>query len=89
MAHGERDETRILARLPGLDIAVIHRAADGDGGEQMILALRTLPPMVELGRLVEATNPLLAWSRMTQAVWAAWLGGFAATLRPPRISGRW
>ena len=85
MAHGEQDETRLLARLPGLDIAVIHRGAGDHGGEEVMLALRTRPPAESFVRLVEATHPLLVWSWMAQAVWAAWLGGFAAAPQPPRI----
>ena len=30
MASGEPDETRAYARLPGLDVAVLHRGAHGN-----------------------------------------------------------
>jgi len=76
----EWDETRINARLPNLDVDVLHRRAwDGDA-EQVQVTLTTVPPFETSARLFEMANPALFWMRMAQAAWAPWL----ALLAPPR-----
>ena len=88
MARGEPDETRAYARLPGLDIAVLHRAAHGKDGEQVVVALRAAPSFGALGRptIGAAADPLMLWMGLTQAVWATWLGCLAAATRPPWLT---
>jgi hypothetical protein len=84
--NGGPDETRAFARLPGLDIAVLHRGAHGNEGEQVVVALRAAPSFGVLGRPVGAADPLLLWMGLTQAVWATWLGCLAAATRPPWLT---
>ena len=44
MTHADPEETRAYARLPGLDIAVLHRrGVQGGDGEQVVVALRAVP----------------------------------------------
>src|SRR5690349_21504237 len=57
--NGDRDEAKVVARLPGLDIAVVHRGARS-GGEEVMVALRAVSPFRAPGRL-GAANPLLFW----------------------------
>jgi hypothetical protein len=85
MASGDPDETRAFARLPGLDIAVLHRSVHG-GGEEMVVALRTAPSFRALGRPLGAADPLLLWMGLAQAAWASWLGCLAAATTPPWIA---
>jgi hypothetical protein len=82
MASGDPEETRAYARLPGLDIAVLHRGVHG-GGEEMVIAVRTAPSLAALGRPLGAADPLLLWMRLGQAAWASWLGCLAAASAPP------
>ena len=89
MARGDPDETRAYARLPGLDVAVLHRAAHGGEGEQVMVALRAAPssPFGVLGRpAAGAADPLLLWVGLTQAMWAAWFNCLAAAARPPWLT---
>ncbi len=86
MANGDPDETRAFARLPGLDIAVLHRGARGGDGEQVMIAMRAVPSFRALGRPMGAADPLLLWMGLTQAVWASWLGCLAAVATPPWIT---
>ncbi len=86
MASGDPEETRAFARLPGLDIAVLHRGARGGEGEQVVIALRTAPPFAALGRPTPAVDPLLLWMGLAQAAWASWLGCLAAAATPPWIA---
>jgi hypothetical protein len=88
MANGDPKETRAYARLPGLDIAVLHRrGARGGEGDEVMIALRTAPPFAALGRHAAgaAADPFLLWMRLAQATWASWLGFLAAASTPPWI----
>ena len=84
MASGDPDETRAYARLPGLDMAVLHRGGHG-GGEEVVVALRTAPSFAALGRPLGAADPLLLWMGLAQAAWDSWLGCLAAATTPPWI----
>ena len=84
MASGDPDETRAYARLPGLDIAVLHRGAD-EGGEEVVVAWRTAPSFGALARPLGAADPLLLWLGLAQMAWASWTGCLAAASTPPWI----
>lgn len=79
------EETRAIARLPGLDIEIVHRAPQGEAGEAIGILFRAMPSFDALNQSMYAINPLLAWAEMTaeltQAAWSAWFGAF---LPPPR-----
>lgn len=79
---GDRDETKVIARLPGLDIAILHRGVRG-GGEEVMVALRAVSPLRNSRHLGEATHPLLFWMGLAQAAWNPWLGWLEAAYRPP------
>ncbi|MBV1798670.1 hypothetical protein [Siccirubricoccus sp. G192] len=82
MASGERNETRAFARLPNLDIAIIHRGAQDHEGEQIMIAFRAAPSLEPLGRLIGPADPLLFWMRLSQMAWNSWLGCLAAATPP-------
>jgi hypothetical protein len=89
MTRSEFEETRAVARLPHLDIEILHRRPWEGEGEQLMVSLRATPSFEALGRMLEAGNPMLFWSGVMQAAWAPWLGameaataGFQALLRP-------
>jgi hypothetical protein len=70
MDADETDTTRASARLPGLDIEVMHRrAADGDA-EQISVNLS----FAGFGRAVEVADPFSLWVQSVQAPWLmTWL----------------
>ncbi len=74
------EETRAIARLPGLDIEIVHRAPQGDAGEAIGVMLRAMPSFDAWSHSLFAANPVLAWAEMsaelTQAAWNAWFGAF-------------
>ncbi len=83
------DQTKIVGRLPGFEIEIIHRAPQGDMGEAIGVMLRAadtplLPPFAANPLLANpiAWNPFLVWAELTAAAWQAWFGAFA--LAPPR-----
>ena len=73
MADSDYEETRATARLLNLDIEILHRRPWEGDEEQMLITLRAVPSFEAFGRLLEASNPLLLWTRMMQAAWSPWL----------------
>src|SRR3954470_3247109 len=89
MEGSEYDETRATARLPNLDIEILHlRPWEGDE-EQLVVMLRAVPSFEAFGSLLEASNPLLASTRMMEAVWSPWIRGLAAALSQPARPSPW
>ena len=86
MVSGERSETRVSARLPNLDIAVLHRAGGGGEGEQVILALRAVPSFAARHADLIGANPVLFWMRLSQAFFGAWLGYLTTVTTPPWLT---
>ena len=65
--------TRATARLPGLDIEIMHRrAVDGDA-EQISINLRAAPSFEAFGRALELANPLAFLAQAAQLAWLPWL----------------
>ena len=65
--------TRATARLPGLDIEIMHRRAlDGDA-EQISINLRAAPSFEVFGRALELANPFAFWAQAAQLTWLPWL----------------
>jgi len=70
--ESEIDATTASARLPGLDIDIIHRQSPNGDWEQMSINLRATPSFEALGRLFEAANPLTFWVQATRFMWTPW-----------------
>jgi hypothetical protein len=51
------DATKASARLPGLDIDIIHRQSPSGGWEQVSINVRATPSFEALGRSFEAADP--------------------------------
>ena len=69
--HDDRDTTRALARLPGLDIAVEHRrSADA---ERISIHLQAMPSFSAFGEALDAVNPFAFWMKAMQLAWSPWL----------------
>jgi hypothetical protein len=84
MTSGDPEETRAYARLPGLDIAVLHRGARSGSREEVMIALRVAPSFPALVRPAwTVAEPLLLWARLGQALWTSWLDCLAAASAPP------
>jgi hypothetical protein len=74
------DETRAVARLPHLDVEILHRRLQG--GEQLGIILRATPSAAAFARHLAAHAALwpwlalktwLGWQRLLQVAWQLWL----------------
>ena len=77
--HSEDDTTRATARLPGLDIEIMHRRSPD--AEHIAVHMQAT-----FGRFFESANPLAFWAQAAQLMWLPFLPWFGATraLIPPR-----
>jgi hypothetical protein len=87
MAQGFFDETKATARLPNLDIEIVHGRSPAGDAERITISLQAAPSFEAFGRFLEATNPFLFWMRFAQTAWTPWLGASAARL-PSMTFGR-
>ena len=71
----EDNTTRATARLPGLDIEIIHRRSVNDEAEQLSINLQAMPSFEAFGRYLETSNLFAFWA---QAVQMAWLPGLTS-----------
>jgi hypothetical protein len=82
----EPDATRAVARLPCLEIEIVHRRPT-DNVEQISINLQATPSFEAFGRFVRAANPFVFWLQAAQIAWQPWLVAarmFApATAAPP------
>jgi hypothetical protein len=76
MPRQDLDETRATAKLPGLDVEIVHRRAEDASAELITISLRAAPSFEAFGRYLETANPFLAWARMMELAWQPWLGAF-------------
>ncbi len=74
------DETRALARLPGVDIAILHTAARPGQGERVTVTLQATP----LPHLI-AADPFSLWLQMAQLAWTPWLAVTGSLWVLPRV----
>jgi hypothetical protein len=81
----EGGTTRATARLPGLDIEIVHRWSPGGEAEQISINLQAIPSFEAFGRFVETTNPFAFWAQVAQMAWLPWLGAPRSFMLPGRV----
>jgi hypothetical protein len=69
-----QDITRATARLPGLEIEIVHRRPRDAEAEALSITLHAMPSFEAFGRSLEAANPLAFWTQAVQLAWLPWLG---------------
>jgi hypothetical protein len=82
--HGEDDTTRATARLPGLEIEILHRRSSG--AEQISVHMQAMPSFDAFGRFFENANPFAFWTEAARLMWLPFLSWLDTTraLLPPR-----
>ena len=71
--ESEIDATRASARLPGLDVDIIHRQSPNGDWEQVSINLRATPSFEALGRSFEIADPFTLWAQTARLMWMPWL----------------
>jgi len=80
--QSEVGATRATARLPGLNIEVVHlQSPDGDS-EQISINLQAVPSFEAFGRFLEAANPLAFWVQAGRLAWLPWFEAVRAVMLP-------
>ncbi len=87
MPQSQYEETRAAARLPNLDIEIVHSRSPAGDSERISISILAVPSFEAFGRYFEAANPFLFWMRFAQTAWIPWLGAFPAAL-PRNDPGR-
>ena len=89
--HEEDDTTRATARLPGLEIEIVHRRLPEHDAEQISINLQAVPSFEAFGRFVETANPFAFWAQAARMAWLPWFEAvrtlmlpFGAVAAPPR-----
>ena len=92
MSEFERDPqqsevgaTRATARLPGLNIEVVHRRSPDGDSEQISINLQAVPSFEAFGRYLEAANPFAFWAQAARLAWFPWLA-VARAVMPPNLA---
>ena len=81
--HTDDSETRATARLPGLDIEILHRRSPDGDAEQISINLRATPSFEAFGGFLESANPFAFWARAMQLAWSPWPAPPACWPPPP------
>lgn len=82
------DETRASARLPHLDIDIVHRRSRTGDAELLTISLQATPSFQAVERFLETANPFRFWLRAAELAWQPWLQAMrpmaAPAAEPPR-----
>jgi hypothetical protein len=82
----EVETTTATARLPGLNIEIVHnRSQDGDS-EQVSITLQAVPSFGALGRSLEGANPFAFWTEAMRLAWLPWLEAARVVMLPSSLA---
>jgi hypothetical protein len=84
--HHDIDTTRATARLPGLDVEIVHHRTPDRDGEQILANLQAVPSFEAFGRLFESATPFAFWALTVQLAWLPWLAAFQAAAQFPGLA---
>jgi hypothetical protein len=83
----EDNTTRATARLPGLDIEIIHRRSLNDEAEQISINLQAMPSFEAFGRFLETVSPFAFCAQAVQMAWLPWFNAARFVMLPsPNIT---
>ena len=76
------DETRATARLPWLEVEIVHRRSRDADTEQISIILQAAPSFEAFGQFLQTANPFALWVQAAQMAWVPWLGPARALMLP-------
>jgi hypothetical protein len=68
MPHYNIDR-RATARLPGLDVEVVHRRSPAGDRDEILISFQAVPSFGAFGSFLYAANPLVFWAEATRLTW--------------------
>ena len=74
--------TRVTARLPGLNIEVVHRQSPDGGSEQISINLQAVPSFEAFGHFLEQAKPFAFWVAASRLAWLPWLEAARVAMLP-------
>jgi hypothetical protein len=74
--------TRATARLPGLNIEVVHRQSPAGDAEEISIHLQAVPSFEAFGRFLEEANPFAFWLEASRLAWRPWLEATRVAMLP-------
>ena len=74
------ETTRATARLPGLEVEIVHRRSPAADVEQVSINLQAVPSFEAFGRFLQTGNPLAFWAQAAQMAWFPSLGVASALI---------
>src|SRR5262245_30427764 len=80
------DTTRATARLPNLEIEIVHRRSPAADAEQISIHLRAVPSFEAFGQFLQMASPFGFWAQAAQLVWLPWLQATSALMLPGGIA---
>jgi hypothetical protein len=78
----EGHATRATARLPGLNIEVVHRQSPAGDAEQISIYLQAMPSFEAFGLFFGEASPFAFWAAATRLAWLPWLEAARIALLP-------
>jgi hypothetical protein len=88
MSESEFDETTARARLPNLDIDIVHRRARSGDMEALSITLQATPSFKAFGHGLDGASPLQFWASVAEAMWMPWLKLLDAAYSLPAPAAR-
>jgi hypothetical protein len=84
--HHEDDATRATARLPGLEVEIVHRRLPGGDAEHISINLQAMPSFEAFSRFFETANPFAFWAQAAQIAWFPWLEAARTVMLPWNVA---
>jgi hypothetical protein len=78
----DHNTTRAAARLPGLDIEIVHRRSSAADAEQISIHLQATPSFEAFGGLFGNVNPWTFWMQAAQLAWLPWVSAARVFMLP-------
>jgi len=78
----EGHATRATARLPGLNIEVVHRQSPAGDAEQISIYLQAMPSFEAFGRFFGEASPFAFWAEAARLAWLPWLEAARVAMLP-------
>jgi hypothetical protein len=80
--EAEGGATKATARLPGLNIEVVHRQSPSGDAEQISIHLQAMPSFEAFGRFLEEANPFAFWMQASRLAWLPWVEAARLAMLP-------